>query len=95
MHSYLIGIPVIFYEIGDINNAIKNLIDNALKYTEGVPSILIKTKSDDHGVYVSVVDNGMGISKENQKRYSLKHKRNSVAIRSSASNAPASTNVLN
>jgi two-component system phosphate regulon sensor histidine kinase PhoR len=51
-----------------LSNIIYNLLDNALKYTEGVPSILIKTKSDDHGVYVSVVDNGMGISKENQKR---------------------------
>lgn len=51
-----------------VTNIIFNLIDNALKYTEGRPLIHIKTLSDAEGIFISVQDNGIGISKENQKR---------------------------
>jgi len=51
-----------------VTNIIFNLIDNALKYTEGRPHIHIKTLSDAEGIFISVQDNGIGISKENQKR---------------------------
>ena len=51
-----------------LSNIIYNLLDNALKYADKVPLITINTKSDNKGVYISVSDNGMGISKENQKR---------------------------
>jgi two-component system phosphate regulon sensor histidine kinase PhoR len=44
------------------------LIDNALKYSAEKPQIKITTKNDDTGVFISVQDNGIGISKDNQKR---------------------------
>lgn len=51
-----------------VTNIVFNLIDNALKYSEGRPVIKIKTRSDAEGIFISVQDNGIGISKENQKR---------------------------
>ena len=51
-----------------ITNIIFNLIDNALKYTYVQPHINIRTRSTQNGIYISVRDNGIGISKENQKR---------------------------
>jgi two-component system phosphate regulon sensor histidine kinase PhoR len=51
-----------------ITNIIFNLIDNALKYSNERPRIKIATTSDNEGIFISVQDNGIGISKENQKR---------------------------
>lgn len=51
-----------------LTNIFYNLVDNALKYTETKPEIFIKTKNDNNGIYISISDNGIGISKENQKK---------------------------
>jgi len=57
--------------IGDdihITNLISNLLENAVKYTTGKPEIEIRTSNRDHYLVLSIKDNGIGISKENQKR---------------------------
>jgi two-component system phosphate regulon sensor histidine kinase PhoR len=51
-----------------ITNLIYNLIDNALKYTEAKPKIKISTKNDGDCLLISIKDNGIGISKTNQKK---------------------------
>jgi two-component system phosphate regulon sensor histidine kinase PhoR len=51
-----------------LTNIIYNLMDNALKYSEQKPMIKITTKNLDEGIQISVSDNGIGISKENQKK---------------------------
>jgi len=51
-----------------ISNVLHNLIDNAIKYSGETPHITIETKDVKKGVMVSVKDNGIGISKEDQKR---------------------------
>lgn len=51
-----------------ITNIVFNLIDNALKYADKKPKILISTKSTEKGIIIAIKDNGIGISKENQKR---------------------------
>jgi len=51
-----------------ITNILFNLIDNALKYSKENPNIIVSTRNDDEGIFISVKDNGIGISKENQKR---------------------------
>ncbi len=51
-----------------VTNIIFNLIDNALKYSNQKPKIIISTKSDEDGIFIGVEDNGIGINKENQKR---------------------------
>jgi two-component system phosphate regulon sensor histidine kinase PhoR len=57
--------------IGDdihITNVISNLLENAVKYTVGKPEIEIVTAIKNNMLVLSVKDNGIGISKENQKR---------------------------
>jgi two-component system, OmpR family, phosphate regulon sensor histidine kinase PhoR len=51
-----------------LTNVIYNLIDNALKYTPENPVIEISTRNISIGIEISVKDNGIGISKENQKK---------------------------
>ncbi|MCW3104964.1 MAG: hypothetical protein JWO09_3404 [Bacteroidetes bacterium] len=62
------AIPVLRGDRIHITNIIFNLIDNALKYSNDHPKIRIMTSSDNEGIFISVQDNGIGISKENQKR---------------------------
>jgi two-component system phosphate regulon sensor histidine kinase PhoR len=49
-------------------NVITNLLDNALKYTEGVPKIIIGTRNEYGKILCYVSDNGIGISSENKER---------------------------
>jgi two-component system phosphate regulon sensor histidine kinase PhoR len=51
-----------------VTNILFNLIDNALKYSNDHPLIKISTRNDEEGVFIAVADNGIGISKDNQKR---------------------------
>ena len=47
---------------------IMNLLDNAVKYCESDPVIEIETKNSGKNLIISVQDNGIGMSKEMQKR---------------------------
>jgi len=51
-----------------LTNIVFNLIDNAIKYTLGTPEIIVKTENIENSIQISVKDNGIGISKENQKK---------------------------
>lgn len=51
-----------------LTNIIYNLVDNALKYSQEKPAIKISTVNLNGGMQLSVSDNGIGISKENQKK---------------------------
>ncbi len=51
-----------------VANVVNNLLDNALKYSNGNPAISVATKNVSRGIVVSIQDNGIGISRENQKR---------------------------
>ena len=51
-----------------LTNVFNNLIDNAIKYSEGAPLISISTKTEGRCISIEVKDNGIGISAENQKR---------------------------
>lgn len=56
------------YIVGDlvhITNVFFNLIDNATKYCEIEPIIAIKTKSEKKFIQVDIIDNGVGISRDN------------------------------
>jgi len=52
-----------------VTNLVFNLIDNAIKYSrkqEG--SVVVSTWNEDHYLCVEIADNGIGISKDDQKR---------------------------
>tara|TARA_Y100000589_G_scaffold326235_1_gene365624 strand:- start:1253 stop:2683 length:1431 start_codon:yes stop_codon:yes gene_type:complete len=51
-----------------ITNVIQNLIDNAIKYSDNSPVIKIETQDVIGGVIIRVIDNGIGIAKENHMR---------------------------
>lgn len=48
-------------------NIICNLLDNAIKYSPGKPDITVITRNEEDRLIISVHDQGIGISKENQK----------------------------
>lgn len=48
-------------------NIICNLLDNAIKYNNNIPEIAIRTSNLDDKFILSVSDNGIGISEEDQK----------------------------
>ena len=59
------------YVLGDrvhLTNVMVNLLDNALKYNLNTPVICVSSKNLQDGVLISVQDNGIGISKANQKK---------------------------
>ena len=60
--------PVIHADRVHLTNVIYNLVDNDLKYSEEKPLIKVSTKKVPEGMQISVSDNGIGISKENQKK---------------------------
>lgn len=51
-----------------LTNIIFNLIDNAIKYSKENPEIVISTYNTAEGIMIEVKDNGIGISKENQRK---------------------------
>jgi len=60
--------PLIKADKVHLSNVIFNLLDNANKYSPRKPQIMVSTADADNGIYISVHDKGMGISKANLKR---------------------------
>ncbi len=49
-------------------NVIFNLLDNAIKYSDSIPTIKVITYSTQKNFTLEIIDNGIGISSENQKK---------------------------
>ena len=49
-------------------NVMYNLLDNAVKYSNGYPEIKVETRNIDHSLLVAVEDKGMGVKKKDQKK---------------------------
>ncbi|MEZ4999341.1 MAG: HAMP domain-containing sensor histidine kinase [Bacteroidales bacterium] len=60
-------------------NMISNLIDNAIKYSNGQPEIVVSTRETHHKVIILVSDRGIGIKREDLKE----------SLRSSTGSRPA------
>jgi two-component system phosphate regulon sensor histidine kinase PhoR len=50
-----------------LSNAIRNIIENAIKYSDKAPKINISIVKDEKNVKIQIQDNGIGISNANQK----------------------------
>ncbi|MFQ5334699.1 MAG: sensor histidine kinase [Flavobacteriales bacterium] len=66
--SFLAENPVVKADPMHLTNVIYNLLDNANKYCDGNPRIIISTENAYKGLLVKVEDNGIGIRKEDQHR---------------------------
>lgn len=66
--SLMASQPVIKGDTIHLTNVIINLLDNAIKYSQERPLIQVRTKSNDVAIIIEVSDNGIGISKDDQKR---------------------------
>lgn len=60
--------PIVPADSVHLTNVVFNLLDNALKYSPDRPRITICSRSDADGVSLSVMDNGIGISKADQDK---------------------------
>jgi len=60
--------PVILADKVHIRNIINNLVDNAVKYSDEIPKIEIKTSNLEGFIQIEISDKGKGIPKELQKK---------------------------
>lgn len=51
-----------------LSNILYNMLDNALKYNEGTPQIVIYTRNSEKDLIISIADNGIGIAPNLQKK---------------------------
>jgi len=58
---------MIFADRAHLLNVLLNLLDNAIKYSDESPKIIIRTENIGDEIRLSVKDHGIGISKDSQK----------------------------
>ncbi|MCU0448003.1 MAG: HAMP domain-containing histidine kinase [Microscillaceae bacterium] len=57
-------LPLIDADEVHLCNMIHNLLDNANKYSPEMPHITVKTENAPNGIYISIIDQGLGMAKE-------------------------------
>lgn len=67
-----------------LSNAVSNLIDNAVKYSGESVQIHISCRIKDNGLYITVKDNGYGISEKDQLTIFAKFERGPAVKRQEA-----------
>jgi two-component system, OmpR family, phosphate regulon sensor histidine kinase PhoR len=60
--------PLIEGDALHLTNVVYNLIDNAIKYSDGKPVVQISTEDGENELIIRFADNGIGISRENQSK---------------------------
>jgi two-component system phosphate regulon sensor histidine kinase PhoR len=60
--------PVVTTDPTHFTNLVFNLLDNAIKYSSVEPKVSVKTINNQHGVLITVEDNGIGMTKAVQSR---------------------------
>lgn len=68
-------VPLINVDAGMLERAITNLVDNAIKYTPNGGHIAVGVRRQPEQVLLSVTDDGLGISEENQRVLFERHVR--------------------
>jgi two-component system phosphate regulon sensor histidine kinase PhoR len=60
--------PVLTGDRVHLTNLVYNLLDNANKYSPRKPVIIVRTENNANGIQLTIEDNGIGISKGEQKK---------------------------
>jgi two-component system phosphate regulon sensor histidine kinase PhoR len=60
--------PIMQADMMYVSSIISNITENALKYSTGTPELTVRTSNHDDGVLISIMDKGIGISRD-----ALKH----------------------
>jgi len=74
-------LPKIFTDPFQIRLVLENLIDNATRYIKDRGRVLIKLENRNNNFYFEIKDNGIGISKEDQKYIFQKFFRSDTALK--------------
>ena len=74
-------LPQVSFDPSRLDIAIRNIIDNAIKYALPGGLVEIKFQAEKHSLFLIVRDNGIGISKEDQKFIFVKFFRAKNAIK--------------
>ncbi len=74
------SLPKLYADGEALAEAFINLIDNAMKYSEEIKEINVKTGHDNGYIFLEVKDHGIGIAPENQKRIFEKFFRVSTGL---------------
>ena len=59
---------IVFGNKSHMTNVVVNLLDNAIKYCEIIPSVKIETLNEDNNFILKVIDNGIGMTLSVQKK---------------------------
>ena len=51
-----------------VTNTVSNLIDNAIKYSDGPPKVQVILQKEEGKIMLTVTDSGIGIKKEHQNK---------------------------
>lgn len=62
------GLPLVNADQTRVTQILTNLVDNAFNYTPTDGQIIIHARATEAHVYISISDNGIGISKENREK---------------------------
>lgn len=68
-------LPIIYVDLGMLERALNNLVDNAMKYVPEGGSVTVGASVQDQQIVVWVGDNGYGISDEHQAKLFDRHFR--------------------
>jgi signal transduction histidine kinase len=49
-------------------NVIINLLDNAVKYCDQIPKVMVETYNEKNNLFIKIKDNGIGMTSVEQKR---------------------------
>ena len=56
--------PVLRADMMFVSSIISNITENALKYSSGTPELTVKTCNHEDGIIISIIDKGIGISRD-------------------------------
>ncbi len=67
-HEYKADLAIFQLDEVHFGNLLVNLLENALKYSDKTPEVLVSTKNQNDGILISIKDKGIGMTREQQNK---------------------------